>query len=82
MRRERWRSESDEGAMGVRGSSPRIERRRRGKLGREKGGLVRQGVGKSGANPDYVLNTHAHLVEMGVHDATLDWIAAQLRLAA
>ncbi|MET0605571.1 MAG: gamma-glutamylcyclotransferase [Beijerinckiaceae bacterium] len=42
---------------------------------------VRQGVGKSGANPEYVLNTHAHLVEMGVHDALLDWIAAQLKQA-
>ena len=40
---------------------------------------VRRGVGKSGANPDYVLSTQAHLVEMGVHDALLDWLADQLR---
>ena len=40
---------------------------------------VLQGVGRSGANPDYVLNTHAHLVEIGVHDALLDWLAAQLK---
>jgi len=41
--------------------------------------LVRQGVGISGANPDYVLATHDHLVELGIHDATLDWLARQLR---
>src|SRR3954451_7284168 len=41
--------------------------------------LVRQGVGVSGANPDYVLATHDHLVELGIHDATLDWLARQLR---
>ncbi|WP_342360280.1 gamma-glutamylcyclotransferase [Terrarubrum flagellatum] len=40
---------------------------------------VRRGVGRSGANPDYVLNTHAHLVEIGVHDALLDWLAKELR---
>ncbi len=43
---------------------------------------VRQGVGKSGANPDYVLSTHAHLVEMGVHDALLDWMAKELKSTA
>ncbi|MGL4494977.1 MAG: gamma-glutamylcyclotransferase [Beijerinckiaceae bacterium] len=39
-------------------------------------------AGKSGPNPDYVLNTQAHLDEMGVHDATLVWLAAALRAAA
>jgi cation transport protein ChaC len=38
--------------------------------------LVRQGVGASGANPEYVRNTHAHLVELGVDDPVL---AALLR---
>ena len=33
--------------------------------------LVVQGVGVSGANPDYVRSTHAHLVEMGVTDPVL-----------
>jgi glutathione-specific gamma-glutamylcyclotransferase len=33
--------------------------------------LVRQGVGASGANPDYVRSTHAHLLEMGVTDPVL-----------
>jgi cation transport protein ChaC len=39
---------------------------------------VRQGVGVSGANPDYVLNTLAHLEELGLHDPTLAWVGARL----
>jgi glutathione-specific gamma-glutamylcyclotransferase len=41
--------------------------------------VVREGVGLSGANPDYVLATQDHLVELGIHDATLEWLAAALR---
>lgn len=44
--------------------------------------LVKQGVGVSGANPDYVRATHRQLVEMGVSDATLARIAAALADAA
>ncbi len=40
--------------------------------------LVLQGQGVSGANPDYVRNTQAHLAELGIVDATLDWLAARL----
>jgi glutathione-specific gamma-glutamylcyclotransferase len=40
--------------------------------------LVRHGAGQSGANPDYVRNTHAHLDELGVHDPTLAWLVAHL----
>jgi glutathione-specific gamma-glutamylcyclotransferase len=40
--------------------------------------LVRQGVGVSGANPDYVRQTHAHLVAMGVTDPVLAHLAAAL----
>ena len=40
--------------------------------------LVRQGVGVSGANPDYVRQTHAHLVEMGVTDPVLAHLAQAL----
>lgn len=40
--------------------------------------LVRQGVGHSGANPDYVAKTQAYLRALGIHDATLDWLARQL----
>lgn len=41
--------------------------------------LVRQGLGRSGPNADYVLNTEAHLRELGIRDPTLEWLAAQLR---
>jgi glutathione-specific gamma-glutamylcyclotransferase len=34
--------------------------------------------GQSGENPDYVLRTQAHLLELGVHDADLSWLAEQL----
>jgi glutathione-specific gamma-glutamylcyclotransferase len=40
--------------------------------------LVRQGVGRSGANPDYVTATFAHLTEMGVSDPVLERLAAAL----
>lgn len=42
--------------------------------------LVRQGRGVSGANADYVRATSAHLEELGVHDATLAWLAARLTI--
>lgn len=40
--------------------------------------VVRQGHGVSGANPDYVLRTHAQLHELGVDDPGLAWLARQL----
>ncbi len=40
--------------------------------------LIRQGVGISGANPDYVRSTHAHLLEMGVVDPILERIVREL----
>lgn len=40
--------------------------------------LVRQGVGVSGRNPDYIRATHAHLVELGIKDPTLDWLMLHL----
>jgi cation transport protein ChaC len=39
---------------------------------------VRQGMGVSGANPDYVRATHQHLAELGFEDPTLAWLAAEL----
>ncbi|MBV8564609.1 MAG: gamma-glutamylcyclotransferase [Methylobacteriaceae bacterium] len=39
---------------------------------------VRQGVGRSGSNPDYIRATHDHLVELGLRDRTLAWLAAHL----
>lgn len=43
--------------------------------------IVRGGVGVSGANPDYVLATQDHLVELGIHDAMLERLAKALRVA-
>ena len=40
--------------------------------------LVSQGVGVSGANPDYVRSTHAHLLEMGVTDPRLARLVSAL----
>ncbi len=41
--------------------------------------FVTQGRGISGDNPDYVLNTHAQLHELGIDDPTLTWLARQLQ---
>jgi cation transport protein ChaC len=43
--------------------------------------LVRQGVGQSGPNAEYVLNTRDHLRGLGIVDAELEWLADQLRAA-
>lgn len=39
---------------------------------------VSQGVGQSGPNPEYVRNTHAHLLALGVHDPELSWLVEAL----
>jgi cation transport protein ChaC len=41
--------------------------------------LVRDSVGQSGANSEYVLNTARHLAEMGIEDRHLMELAARLR---
>lgn len=43
--------------------------------------LVRQGVGVSGPNPDYVRHTHEHLVALGVRDGLLEWLDRALAQA-
>ncbi len=40
--------------------------------------LVRQGVGVSGANPDYVIATAEHLRSLGIRDRFLEAVAAVL----
>lgn len=40
--------------------------------------IVRGGVGQSGKNPEYVIETSAALERLGVHDATLHWLATRL----
>jgi cation transport protein ChaC len=39
---------------------------------------IARGIGQAGANRDYLLNTLAHLQELGIRDAALDRIAALL----
>ncbi len=41
--------------------------------------LVQQGQGQAGPNTEYVVNTHAHLVEMGIQDHGLDALVAALK---
>ncbi|MGP8232850.1 MAG: gamma-glutamylcyclotransferase [Methylovirgula sp.] len=54
-----------------------------GRLAREDvARLVAQGQGVSGANPDYVRATQAHLAELGIADAMLDWLTEQFSPAA
>lgn len=40
--------------------------------------LVRQGHGRSGANPEYVLETVKHMRELGIVDPGLEWLAERL----
>ena len=40
---------------------------------------VRASTGQSGRNADYVVNTAWHLRELGIRDATLEWLAAVLQ---
>ena len=42
--------------------------------------LVRIGVGESGPNPEYVLETARHLHALGIRDRALDEVAAALRV--
>lgn len=50
-----------------------------GRLEREElARLVRQGVGQSGANPEYVKNTHEHLTQLAIRDEILEWLSKEL----
>lgn len=40
---------------------------------------VRDGVGRSGVNSDYVINTASHLVTLGFRDPVLEWLAEELK---
>ncbi|WP_370631549.1 gamma-glutamylcyclotransferase [Methylovirgula sp. HY1] len=44
--------------------------------------LVRQGHGVSGANPDYICNTHAHLAQLGIRDTALEWLVQRFAAEA
>ena len=58
----------------------RSHRQYAGKLTREAQlAHVLQAEGRSGQNPEYVLNTADHLIELGLEDPDLQWLAQQLR---
>jgi cation transport protein ChaC len=40
--------------------------------------LVRQGHGRSGLNPEYVIETVKHMRELGIRDRALEWLAERL----
>jgi glutathione-specific gamma-glutamylcyclotransferase len=41
--------------------------------------LVKDSVGRSGTNADYVVSTVAHMLSAGIRDATLEWLADSLK---
>ncbi|NVK35578.1 MAG: gamma-glutamylcyclotransferase [Rhodobacteraceae bacterium] len=41
--------------------------------------IVRRAIGKSGQNPEYVLNTAQHLQDMAIKDHNVSWLARELR---
>jgi cation transport protein ChaC len=41
-------------------------------------GYVRDGVGRSGINSDYVIATAKHLASLGIKDPVLAWLASEL----
>jgi glutathione-specific gamma-glutamylcyclotransferase len=83
--REAWR------AIRIDGPKPRTEtaltylvdpthEQYAGKLSREVLlSFVRDGVGRSGVNADYVVNTAGHLVKLGLRDPVLEWLAEELK---
>jgi glutathione-specific gamma-glutamylcyclotransferase len=61
----------------------RAHRQYAGKLDLEEQlALVARARGRSGINRDYVLNTAAHLAELGIRDPALEWLAGRLKKAA
>ncbi len=44
----------------------------------EKIRLIKQGVGRSGINTEYVLNTHKHLLQEGIEDAELHQLCEKI----
>lgn len=70
---------SDEGDTGLTYVADRAHAQYAGRLERRRLlELVCGSSGQAGANADYVLNTQAHLAALGIHDAGLEWLAAQL----
>ncbi|MGJ8528882.1 gamma-glutamylcyclotransferase [Maritalea sp.] len=76
--KESWRSVTlDDGRVvnALTFVADRSHRQYAGRLSREDQlRLVRQGIGNSGKNPEYVINTYAHLAQMKIKDETLKWL--------
>ncbi|MGQ4275016.1 gamma-glutamylcyclotransferase [Terrihabitans sp. B22-R8] len=51
-------------------------------LPEERLAMITRSHGTAGSNLDYVLNTVAHLRQLGVHDEELEWMAERLVAAA
>jgi len=45
----------------------------------EQARIIAAAVGGRGPNTEYLYNTAAHLHELGIRDAELDWLAARVR---
>lgn len=45
----------------------------------EQARIISQAVGGRGPNTEYLYNTAAHLHELGIRDAELDWLAARVK---
>lgn len=45
----------------------------------EQANVISTAVGGRGPNTDYLYNTAAHLSELGIEDAELDWLSARVR---
>lgn len=41
--------------------------------------MIARSVGGRGPNPEYLFNTAAHLVQMGIEDPDMDWLVARVR---
>lgn len=76
--KESWRKIALADGRSVKALTFVADRRHRQYAGRlprdEQLRLVRQGVGNSGMNPEYVINTYAHLHEMNIQDEGLKWL--------
>lgn len=46
----------------------------------EQASIIARAHGGMGANTDYLFNTASHLVDLGIHDADLEWIARRVRM--
>lgn len=48
----------------------------------EQAGIIARAVGGRGPNTEYLWNTAAHLIELGIEDAELSWLAERVRSLA